>query len=70
MKVWGSLENSRRRVPIHQYETMWKTTILLLDKYLDFLDHTDQKRNAKRWLQKVVDGLMARELTQAQDMGK
>jgi methyltransferase family protein len=27
-----------------------------------FLDHTDQKRNAKRWLQKVVDGLMAREV--------
>ena len=29
---------------------------------MDFLDHTDQKRNAKRWLQKVVDGLMAREV--------
>ncbi len=27
-----------------------------------FLDHTDQKRNAKRWLEKVVDGLMAREV--------
>jgi Methyltransferase domain len=25
-----------------------------------FLDHTDQKRNAKRWLQQVVDGLPAR----------
>jgi hypothetical protein len=22
-----------------------------------FLDHTDQKRNARRWLQKIVDGL-------------
>ena len=27
-----------------------------------FLAHTDQKRNAKRWLQKVVDGLMARKV--------
>ena len=25
-----------------------------------FLDHTDQKRNAKRWLQEVVDGLPTR----------
>lgn len=25
-----------------------------------FLDHTDQKRNARRWLQQVVDGLPAR----------
>ena len=25
-----------------------------------FLDHTDQKRNAKRWLQQVVDGLRPR----------
>ena len=25
-----------------------------------FLDHTDQKRNAKRWLQEVVDGLIVR----------
>jgi ubiquinone/menaquinone biosynthesis C-methylase UbiE len=25
-----------------------------------FLDHTDQKRNARRWLQKVVDGLPIR----------
>ena len=25
-----------------------------------FLDHTDQKRNAKRWLQQVVDGLPTR----------
>ena len=25
-----------------------------------FLDHTDQKRNAKRWLQEVVDRLPAR----------
>ena len=25
-----------------------------------FLEHTDQKRNAKRWLQRVVDGLPAR----------
>jgi len=25
-----------------------------------FLDHTDQKRNAKRWLQQVVEGLPAR----------
>lgn len=25
-----------------------------------FLDHTDQKRNAKRWLQQVVDGLPSR----------
>ena len=25
-----------------------------------FLDHTDQKRNARRWLQRVVDGLPAR----------
>ena len=25
-----------------------------------FLDHTDQKRNAKRWLQQLVDGLPAR----------
>ncbi|HEU4682878.1 MAG TPA: class I SAM-dependent methyltransferase [Nitrospira sp.] len=25
-----------------------------------FLDHTDQKRNAKRWLQQIVDGLPAR----------
>ncbi|MBA2484829.1 MAG: methyltransferase domain-containing protein [Nitrospira sp.] len=25
-----------------------------------FLDHTDQKRNAKRWLQRVVDSLPAR----------
>ena len=27
-----------------------------------FLDHTDQKRNAKRWLQQVVDGLPARKV--------
>lgn len=27
-----------------------------------FLDHTDQKRNAKRWLQQVVDRLPAREV--------
>lgn len=25
-----------------------------------FLDHTDQKRNAKRWLRQLVDGLPAR----------
>src|SRR6185503_8608209 len=27
-----------------------------------FLDHTDQKRNARRWLQQVVDGLPARKV--------
>jgi hypothetical protein len=27
-----------------------------------FLDHTDQKRNAKRWLQQVVDSLPARKV--------
>jgi hypothetical protein len=27
-----------------------------------FLDHTDQKRNAKRWLQRVVDGLPSRKV--------
>jgi tRNA/tmRNA/rRNA uracil-C5-methylase (TrmA/RlmC/RlmD family) len=27
-----------------------------------FLDHTDQKRNAKRWLQQVVDALPARKV--------
>jgi hypothetical protein len=27
-----------------------------------FLDHTDQKQNAKRWLQEVVDQLTARKL--------
>jgi len=27
-----------------------------------FLDHTDQKRNAKRWLQGMVDGLPARKV--------
>jgi ubiquinone/menaquinone biosynthesis C-methylase UbiE len=27
-----------------------------------FLDHTDQKRNARRWLQKVVDGLPSRQV--------
>jgi hypothetical protein len=27
-----------------------------------FLDHTDQKRNAKRWLQQVVDNLPARKV--------
>ena len=27
-----------------------------------FLDHTDQKRNAKRWLQQVVDRLPARKV--------
>ena len=27
-----------------------------------FLDHTDQKRNAKRWLHKLVDGLRARQV--------
>jgi trans-aconitate methyltransferase len=27
-----------------------------------FLDHTDQKRNARRWLQLVVDGLPARKV--------
>jgi hypothetical protein len=27
-----------------------------------FLDHTDQKRNAKRWLQQVVDGLPSRKV--------
>lgn len=27
-----------------------------------FLDHTDQKRNAKRWLQEVVDSLPARQV--------
>lgn len=27
-----------------------------------FLDHTNQKRNAKRWLQQVVDGLLERKV--------
>ena len=27
-----------------------------------FLDHTDQKRNARRWLQQVVDGLPTRQV--------
>ena len=27
-----------------------------------FLDHTDQKRNAKRWLQQVVNGLPSRKV--------
>ena len=27
-----------------------------------FLDHTDQKRNAKRWLQQVVDDLPIRQV--------
>lgn len=27
-----------------------------------FLDHTDQKRNAKRWLQQIVDGLSTRKV--------
>ena len=27
-----------------------------------FLDHTDQKRNAKRWLQQVVDAMPARQV--------
>src|SRR5512146_2643198 len=27
-----------------------------------FLDHSDQKRNAKRWLQQIVDGLSTRKV--------
>ena len=27
-----------------------------------FLDHTDQKRNAKRWLQQVVEGMTVRQV--------